>query len=772
MIRAWCGIASLIGLLACGVDGYAQQLSISGTVRDVNGDVVPDATVSLQARGVTPRTATTDNLGHYSLDGLAPSYYELLFSKAGFDTVTQNLVLGSNTGPLDVTLAIGVVSTSVTVTDMAGKGTASRMDVPYQDLPVQVSVIPQPLLQQQGANDMVSALRNASGVQAQRFYGVYEQYTIRGFNAADVMLVDGMRTEAILNRFNTQLNNVESVEVLKGPSSVLYGGDALAGAINIIRKKPQGRRAYDLTYKGGRFNSHQVAGGATGPLWSSSLLYRTDVSYDHSDGWRGAGANRFNASPSVTWLMSEKARVTVHQAFNRDNFKGDGGVAVGYTNSPAFDPSRRFSLPNDFALIEDSQTHVLFNAILSPTWEFRNGFLMRRTSEEYFVTETVYYDPDTNSVPREGLYFHHTRRPYVNQADVVGHLNFLNMRHTVLFGYDFRLFDTRTDVTDDGGFYEFTPISLADFRETNPPITTFDIVRQTYQTNRIHAFFWQDQIEINKKLKINVGGRFDNYHRDRYRTFTADPDTLTGVQTRNQNVYTYRAGIVYAPVENHQVYFNASSSFTPVTEVPSNGAELKPRYGRGYEIGHRWQGWNGRIRTSLAAYHLEQNNLSFSVTPTSVIQAGEQTSKGIDLDINADLGHRTRMVLNYGYTMPRFVEFFDPDEEADFSGNLPRFIQRHALNVWINKTWQSGFTASAGMRYLGPMFTNNANTIRLGGWSTFSGAVGYRRGAMEYMLNAENLFNRQRYFMGSDYQNQVYPGPPINVFATIRFRFE
>ena len=76
------------------------------------------------------------------------------------------------------------------------------------------------------------------------------------------------------------------------------------------------------------------------------------------------------------------------------------------------------------------------------------------------------------------------------------------------------------------------------------------------------------------------------------------------------------------------------------------------------------------------------------------------------------------------------------------------------------------------MRYLGPMFTNNANTIRLGGWSTFSGAVGYRRGAMEYMLNAENLFNRQRYFMGSDYQNQVYPGPPINVFATIRFRFE
>ena len=89
---------------------------------------------------------------------------------------------------MDVTFAVGEVSTSVTVTDVAGKGTAARLDVPDQDLPVQVNSIPQDLLQQQGVNDMTAALRNASGVQAQRFYGVYEQYTIRGFNAAESCL--------------------------------------------------------------------------------------------------------------------------------------------------------------------------------------------------------------------------------------------------------------------------------------------------------------------------------------------------------------------------------------------------------------------------------------------------------------------------------------------------------------------------------------------------------------------------------------------------------
>jgi iron complex outermembrane receptor protein len=762
------GIAMIGIILLCATESAAQQLSLSGTVRDADG-VVPEATVTLFSGGATPRTARTDRMGTYSFGDLAAGYYELSFSKAGYDTVTRTLTLTSNTGPVDAIFAVGALSAFVTVTDVAGKATASRLEIADRDLPVQVSSIPQQLLQQQGVNDMATALRNASGVQTQRLYGVYEQYTIRGFNAADVLLVDGMRTEAIFNRFNTQLNNVESIEVLKGPSSVLYGGDALGGAINVIRKKPQGTRAYDLMYKGGRFNSHQVAGGATGPLAGYRWLYRVDASHDYSDGWRGAGANRLNVSPSLTFLMSENARVTVHQSFIRDNFKGDGGVPVGLISTSLFDPGRRFSLPDDFALIEDSQTNVFLNAGLSTSWEFRNGFLMRRTSEEYFVTEGVYFDPDTNSVPREGLYFHHRRRPYVNQSELVGRLNFLNMRHTLLLGYDYRHFYTRTDVTEDGGFYEFTPISLSDFRETNPRIATFPIARETYQTNRIHATFWQDQIDVSRKVKINLGGRFDDFDRDRYRTFTDDPGSRVGIQARHQTAYTYRAGIVYAPTVSHQLYFSSNSSFTPVIDVPPDGSELKPRHGRGYDAGYRWHGWDDRIRTSIAYYHIEQNNLTFTQGLTSVIQAGKQTSRGIDVDFNGDLGHRIRLIVNYGYTIPKFDEFVFDD--FDYRGKLPRFAQKHAVNAWLHKSWVSGFSAALGTRYVGPMFTDNENTVRLGGWTTISGSVGYRRDSWEWTLNVENLFKRKRYFTPSDYTNQVYPGAPINVFSTIRFRF-
>ncbi len=129
--------------------------------------------------------------------------------------------------------------------------------------------------------------------------------------------------------------------------------------------------------------------------------------------------------------------------------------------------------------------------------------------------------------------------------------------------------------------------------------------------------------------------------------------------------------------------------------------------------------------------------------------------------------------MNYGYTVPKFVDFVDPDSGDDLSGLLPRFTQKHAANAWITKNWARGFTSSIGARYLGPMFTNNSNTIRMGGWTTFAGSVGYRRSRWEWSVNAENLFNRQRYFQwGSDYSDQVYPGTPINVFTTIRMNFK
>jgi len=767
------GVVSLVlMLLLFATPSAAQQLSLSGTVRDASG-LLSGAMVTLSSNGARIATATTDSVGAYRFGELAAGTYELSFEMRGFETAVRRVTLGPDTPPMDVVLAVGRVTTTLTVTATAGKAAASRLPVPDDDMPAQVSSIPQELLRQQSVNAIVDALRNASGVQAFRWYGVYEQYTIRGFTDPDrddfnVVLLDGMRMGG--NRYSTQTNNVQSVEILKGPSSVLYGRGAVGGAINLVRKKPQAVQAYDLGYRGGRFNTHQLSGGATGPLGDSNrFLYRLDSSFEHSDGWRNAGADRFNLSPSFTWIMGENARVTIHETFNRDRFDGDGGVPLNITGLPNYRPDLRFSLPQDNVLVEDSQTQILFNGFFSSSWEFRNSLQLQRTSDRYFVTEGVFGAPEENLVYREALDFHHIRRPVQNQTEVVGRISGFG-RHNVLVGYEFQRDKYRTEVTagDDPdcvcGYWYLTiaPIDITTLEETQPPLDLETIARRTFVNDRIHSVYWQDHIDVLPQLKINVAGRFDDYHRsvDRIGGLPFTPVRL------DQTAYTYRGGVVYSPRYDQQIYFGASSSFTPVRTVPPDGSTLEPSTARNYEVGHRWQGLDGRVDTNLALYYVVRNNINVRQTAISLTQVGEQRSKGLDLDVNTDLGARMHLILNYGFTQPRF------EDADDLSGLMPRFVPKHTANAWLRKDWRSGFNASLGARYVGPQFSNNANTVRIGGFTIFSGAVGYRSESWEWSLNAENLFNRERYFLPGHFNNLVFPGPPINVTTSMRVRFD
>jgi iron complex outermembrane receptor protein len=761
----------ICALVVFPTESPAQQLSLSGTVRDPSG-VVPGATVVLSSGGNQRSTATTDDVGVYRFSGLAPGNYELSFVMRGFETAVRNVALGPATAPVDVVLSVGRVSTTLTVTASAGKATATRLPVANDDVPAQVSSIPQELMRQQGANTVADAVKNASGVQAVRWYGAYEQYTIRGFfdddrDGFNVVLLDGMRMGG--NRYGTQTNNIESVEVLKGPSSLLYGRGAVGGAINIVRKKPQAARAYDFSYRGGRFNTHQVSGGATGTIGNiSQALYRLDASYESSDGWRDAGADRLNVSPSLTWIMGEQARMTVHQNFNRDRFDGDGGVPLNIVGLSSYKPDLRFSLPQDRVLVEDSQTYVNFNANLSSAWQFRNGFLGQRTSDRYFVTEGVYGDPESNLVSREPLDFHHIRRPLQNQAELLGYLDGFG-RHNLLFGYEYQRDKYRTDVTagDDPecicGYWWLTiaPMDITTMQETQGPLDIDTIARQTFVNDQIHAFYWQDQIDVLPRVKVNIGGRFDDftYRRDQTGGLPSVP------QARDQSAYSYRAGIVYAPRDDQQIYFGTATSFTPQRTIPEDGTELDPSTGRNYEFGHRWQGWNSRLDTSLAVYFVSRNNLAVRESLISYIQVGEQNARGLDLDVNTDLGMRTHMIFNYGYARPRF------DDAEELTGLTPRFVPRHNLNVWVRKDWASGFNAGFGARYLGEQFVNDDNSVKLDGYTIASGAVGYRADRWEWLLNIDNLFNKERYFLPGHFSNLVFPGQPINVSSTIRLRF-
>jgi outer membrane receptor protein involved in Fe transport len=311
-------------------------------------------------------------------------------------------------------------------------------------------------------------------------------------------------------------------------------------------------------------------------------------------------------------------------------------------------------------------------------------------------------------------------------------------------------------------------MNISTLEESNPSLDIDTIARRTFVNETFHSFYWQDQIDVLPQLKINIGGRFDDYRRDRHRIFTAEPNERVGIQERDQTAYTYRAGLVYSPRNDQQLYFATSSSFSPVIVIPEDGSELDPSSARNYEVGHRWQGLGGRVDTTLALYHVTRDNLNIRTRGADFVQAGEYRVKGLELDANTDLGRRTHLILNYGFAQGRFED----SDDVGLTGLQSRFVPKHTANVWLRKDWAAGFNASIGARYVGSQFTDSDNTSRIGGFTIFSGAVGYRAERLwEWQLNAENVFNKDRYFLPGHFSNLVFPGQPINVSTTIRLRF-
>lgn len=249
-----CFITVGVWLLAS-LNSFAQELSISGTVQDATG-VIQGAQVTLRNPvGGTSKTMT-DPTGRYHFDGLRPGAYEIGVSHPGFARANRSLTLTGEVKDIDIILQIMGAVTTVDVTEVAGRDTASGMQVPNNEIPSYTVNVTEQTLREQGINDLPHALENVSGVMTQVQYGVYEWYTIGGItqqSGNDFLYVDGLTLTG--NRPSTQLNNVEEVQVLKGPNSILYGGSGAGqgGMVNVIRKKPSALRANEIQYRWGRW---------------------------------------------------------------------------------------------------------------------------------------------------------------------------------------------------------------------------------------------------------------------------------------------------------------------------------------------------------------------------------------------------------------------------------------------------------------------------------------------------------------------------------------
>ena len=258
-LRFGFGVTFVLSLLTTAA--LAQTAPVTGRVMDPDRSVVMDAHVTLMFidSGIE-RNARTGADGTFRFTDLPPGRYIVQIMAPGFGMHSEDFVLGQAGHTIEAGLQIAGVTEDVTVRGIATNPSIGRTAVPLRDQPITVNTVTAERLQSQGINDLVTALQLVNNVNAYQQYGVYEYYQFRGF-ADVVQMVDGIRNEG--NRVRSQLSNVESIEVLKGPASVLYGSDALGATMNIVLKKPSAQPAYDVSTSAGSWNTYRGSFGAT-----------------------------------------------------------------------------------------------------------------------------------------------------------------------------------------------------------------------------------------------------------------------------------------------------------------------------------------------------------------------------------------------------------------------------------------------------------------------------------------------------------------------------
>ena len=663
----------------------AQTVTVAGRATDAQGAVVAGASVMLT--NTTTRSAQagqTGSDGTFQFSGLVTGRYVLEITATGFSRFTQELTLAAGAMNVDATLQIAPLAEDVTVQgEAAAPRPTTRMDLPIRDVPITVNAVQSQVIREQGVNDLVSALRNVSGVTPYTNYGVYQYYMFRGFGFGNsVQLVDGMKNEG--NRINSQLANVETVEVLKGPASALYGNEAIGGTINLIRKKPSAQPAYDFSTTVGRWATVRGTGGATGRLGHDAVLYRIDVGGDKSDGWRHNDATKLNVTPAVYWRLSDRDQLNFHYNFNRDRFATEAGIPLVGTANGAPTPTasfpdvprdRRYNTPQDFALSFDHNLQIGYTRTLNDNFGVRNTLSYRHVDDEYFSAETLkVLEPST--VQRTFLYFKHHRRPVTNVAELTGQFR-LGVENRLVVGWEgqrYYNFSNRSAAAST----DTTPIDLFNPVETHVN-RTFPTSRIDYFTNNTNAFYFQDHLTLASNLKVLVGGRLDVFRR-----YSHNDPVENGVQSlgpeikRESNPFTSRVGVVYQPHRFFDLYGSFANSYKPVLNVPADGANLEPETGVQYEVGQRFHLLDDRIQVNAATFQIVKRNVTFSRPGGLFEQAGKQRGRGFEADIQAAPTRQWRLNAGYGYTDAEYLDYF-VSATRDLSGKMVKYL--HAARV-------------------------------------------------------------------------------------------
>ena len=654
--------------------------------------------------------------------------------------------------------------------------TATRTDTPLRNIPQSIQVIPQQVLEDQQVIRLDEALRNVSGVTfGGTSLGRRLEFSIRGFDEAPI-LRNGFR------QFGADVipetANLERVEVLKGPASVLYGETEPGGLINLVTKKPTSTPFYEIQAQFGNRSFISPSIDLSGPLTTDGkLLYRLNALYRSSDDIQDVNQNieRFYISPVLTWKLGDRTDLTFELEYlNEERSPSFGVPAIG--NEIADIPfSRITNEPDDISQEEFINVGYDFEHRFNDSWKLRNAF---RFTQQNALLEVAYpfeIDEETGTVTRFWASQPQEGESYSLQTSAIGEFATGAVDHELLFGVDLNL--TKDNFNDRIRLDDSNPLELNLFDPVykTAPRPDFDrlalISDRETETRRLGVFI-QDRVSFADNFFLLAGLRYDTVEQIVTNNPTDFEPTSTET-TQNNDALIPRLGVVYKPIAEIALYASYSQSFAPNVETTSNGASLDPERGGGFELGVKSELLEGRLFATLAYFNITKQNVANEDPddPFSFVATGEQESQGIEMDVSGEILSGWKIIASYAYIDAQVSE----DNIIEVGNRLPN-APEHSASLWTTYEIQQGdfqgLGFGAGFNFVGERQGDLENSFRLDSFFLTNAAVFYERNNWRVALNFRNLFDVD-YIAGTSSirERGNDRGEPFTVLGSISVQF-
>lgn len=656
----------------------------------------------------------------------------------------------------------------------------AKMPTSLRDIPQTVVVVNRDLLDAQGATSLQDALRNVPGITIGGAEGgqIGNNINLRGFTARTDIYLDGFRDPG---QYYRDVFDLDAVEVLKGPSSMLFGRGSTGGVINQVTKEPELKPFGQISATVGSSDRYRLTGDINQPL-SDTAAVRLNIYGQDMHTTRDVLHNRDGGlAPSLRLGIGTPTQITLSALIQRNRDMPDYGLPPINGHPAQVNEKNWYGLTDDRTI----QNVNAFNARLEHTF---SDSVSLRTQLQYSEYTTNARETAANSVvtasgvtlnktlgnptnlPLQDLYVQLASHDRVihdklldSQTDLVTKFDTGSWQHTLITGVEF----ARETYNNQSYTRSGLPlISLLDpVQEATPANVTSTAGNYAQSVGKTAAVYANDTIKFNDQWMFVAGVR-----RDRFDAHISN--TISAPAYAQQTVYftSVRGGVIYQPSEKQSYYVSYGTSFNPVLEqlTLTNGTQnLAPSKNRSYEIGGKWNLVDDVLAINAALYNLEQTNARTQTSSGEYTLDGNIRVRGAELGMVGHLSKHWQIFSGYSYMDGKIVKAQDGTQ-----GNVPANTPRHTFTTWTTYTFAEHWEAGGGPTYMSQRYAANTDKVSVGGYTRWDATLAYHQPSYDIRLNIFNLANK-RYFdalIPSD-GGRAVPGIGRTAMATFTYKF-